>query len=110
MSEMRSTEYTPMQTLIRLVAAGARGETVNDLRVAWKEVLPLAAEQHVQSLVACALLHSPELECPAELREYLLNAMRSESSANLIRRQRIMYLLTEMKAKPPCGRSMPSAP
>lgn len=36
--------------------------------------------------------------CPAELREYLLNAMRSESSANLIRRQRIMHLLAEMKA------------
>ena len=98
MPEMRSTEYTPMQTLIRLAAAGARGEIVNDLRVDWKEVLPLAAEQHVQSLVACALLHSPEVECPNELREYLLNVMRSESSSNLIRRQRIMHLLAEMKA------------
>lgn len=98
MSEMQTTEYTPMQTLIRLAAAGARGETVNDLCVDWKEVFPFVAEQHVQSLVACALLHSPELECPEELREYLLNAMRSESSGNLIRRQRIMHLLTEMHA------------
>lgn len=97
MSEMRTTEYTPMQTLIRLVAAGARGEKVKDLRVDWQEVLPLTAEQHVQSLVACALLHSSELECPNELREHLLNAMRSESSGNLIRRQRIMHLLAEMK-------------
>lgn len=91
-------EYTPMQTLIRLIAAGARGETVNDLQVDWVSVLPVAAEQHVQSLVACALLHSPALECPMELRDYLLNAMRSESSMNLIRRQRIMHLLQEMKA------------
>lgn len=98
MSDMRITEYTPMQTLVRLVAVGAKGGKINELEVDWKEVLPLAAEQHVQSLVACALLHSPELECPEELREYLLNAMRPESSGNLIRRQRIIHLLTEMQA------------
>lgn len=90
-------QYTPMQTLIRLVAAGAQGETVNDLQVDWPSVLPLAAEQHVLPLVACALLHSPQLECPADLREYLMNAMRSESSVNLIRRQRIMHLIAEME-------------
>ncbi len=90
-------EYVPMQTLIRLVAAGARGETVNDLQVDWPSVLPLAAEQRVLPLVACALLHSPELECPDELREYLQNTMRSESSVNLIRRQRMMHLIAEME-------------
>lgn len=97
MSETMKNEYSPMQTLIRLVVAGSRGEEINDLQVDWSLVFPLAAEQHVQPLVACALLHSPEMECPAELREYLLNAMRAESSVNLIRRQRIMQLLTEMK-------------
>lgn len=91
-------EYTPMQTLICMVAAGAKGETVNDLQVDWASVLPIVAEQRVQSLVACALLYSPKLECPAELHGYLLNAMRLESSVNLIRRQRIMHLLQEMKA------------
>ncbi len=91
-------KYTPMQTLICMVAAGARGETVNDLQVDWASVLPIAAEQRVQSLIACALLFSPKLECPPELRGYLLNTMRSESSVNLIRRQRIMHLLQEMKA------------
>lgn len=91
-------EYTPMQTLICMVAAGAKGETVNDLQVDWASVLPIVAEQRVQSLVACALLNSPKLECPAELHGYLLNAMRLESSVNLIRRQRIMHLLQEMKA------------
>ena len=97
MAEVKS-EYTPMQTLIRLVAAGAKGETVNDLQVDWPTVLPLAAEQHVLPLVACALLHSPELKCPADLREYLLNVMRSESSINLIRRQRMMHLIAEMES------------
>jgi hypothetical protein len=58
----------------------------------------VAVDQHVIPLVACALLHSPGLECPEQLREYLLNAMRAESSTNLIRRQRIMHLLQEMKS------------
>lgn len=91
-----------LQTLIRLVAAGAKGETVNELQVDWPAVLPLVAEQHVLPLVACALMHSPELLCPAELREYLLNAMRSESSVNLIRRQRMMHLIAEMETAGIC--------
>ena len=90
--------YTPMQTLIRLVSAGARGVVIKEFQIDWHSVLPLAAEQHVQPLVACALLHSPKMECPAELREYLLNAMRAESSVNLIRQQRIIHLLAEMKS------------
>lgn len=97
MSDMKITEYTPMQTLIRLVSAGAQKECINEKEVDWQAVLPLAMEQNVLSLVACALLHSPELKCPAELREALLNTMRNEASVNLIRRQRIMKLLHEMK-------------
>lgn len=96
MSELKTTQYMAIQTLIHLASAGARKECVNDLNVDWNAVIPLAVEQHVLSLVACALLHSPELKCPAELRESLLNIMRTEASANLIRRQCIMKLLDEM--------------
>ena len=98
MADMNQTDLKAMQTLIRLVSAGARKEDISGLSVDWNTVLPLAAEQHVVPLVACALLYAPGLECPDQLREYLLNVMRAESSANLIRRQRIMHLLQEMKA------------
>ena len=98
MVDMNQTDVKAMQTLIRLASAGARKEDISGLSVDWSTVLPLAAEQQVIPLVACALLHSPGLVCPDQLHEYLLNVMRAESSANMIRRQRIMYLLQEMKA------------
>lgn len=98
MSDSIRKEVTAMQMLIRLVAAGARGETLGNIRVDWQNVIPLAAEQRVLPLIACALLNSPELYCPTELREYLLNVMHAESSVNLVRRQRIMHLLREMKS------------
>lgn len=97
MADMNQTDLKAMQTLIRLISAGARKEDVSSLSVDWNTVLPLAVDQQVIPLVACALLYSPGLECPEQLREYLLNAMRAESSTNLIRRQRIMHLLQEMK-------------
>lgn len=98
MPDQNQIDLKAMQTLIRLIAAGARKENVSGLEVGWDGVLPLAVEQQVIPLVACALLYSPGLACPEELREHLLNAMRAESSANMIRRARIMYLLQEMKA------------
>lgn len=98
MADINQNDLKVMQTLIRLVSAGARKEDISGLSVDWNAVLPLAAEQHIIPLVACALLYSPKLECPDQLREYLLNAMRTESSTNLIRRQRIMHLLQELKA------------
>lgn len=98
MADINQTDLKAMQTLIRLVSAGARKEDMSGLSVDWNTVLPLAAEQHVIPLVACALLYSPGLECPDQLREHLLNVMRAESSTNLIRRQRIMHLLQELKA------------
>jgi len=97
-ADINKTDLEAMQTLIRLASAGARKEDVSCLSVDWNTVLPLASEQHVVSLVACALLYSQELECSDRLREHLLNVMRAESSTNLIRRQRIMYLLQKMKA------------
>ena len=97
MSESVKIENTSIQTLIRLVSAGAKGESVNDLQVDWPSVMSLAAEQNVEVLIACALLHSPEIACPAPLRAYLLNCMRTESAANLIRKARILALLDDLK-------------
>lgn len=97
MADINQNDLKVMQTLIRLVSAGARKEDISGLSVDWNAVLPLAAEQQVIPLVACALLYSPGLVCPDQLREHLLNVMRVESSTNLIRRQRIMHLLQEMK-------------
>ena len=99
MAEVNHADLKAMQTLIRLVSAGARKEDISSLSVDWSAVFPLAAEQQVIPLVACALLYSPGLECPDQLREYLLTVMRAESSANMIRRQRIMHLLQEMKVE-----------
>lgn len=96
MADMNQTDLKAMRSLIRLISAGARKENVSGLSVDWNTVLPLAAEHHVIPLVACAVRYSPKLECPEQLREYLLNTMRVESSVNLIRRQRIMHLLQEM--------------
>lgn len=93
-----TTALMPMQQLLRLTAAGARGDKVGDMAADWPQVLALAAEQNVLSLVACALLHSPALPCPETLRTSLLERMRAESSVSLVRRQRIMCLLTEMRA------------
>lgn len=98
MADMNQTDLKAMQTLIRLISAGARKEDISDLSVDWNTVLPVAVDQQVIPLVACALLYSPGLECPVQLREHLLNVMRAESPTNLIRRQRIMHLLQEMKA------------
>lgn len=92
-----SCKIEGLQMLIRLAAAGARGETLTVQKVDWPLLMPLAAEQGVVSLVALAVLHAPELECPEELRECLMNALRTECSTNLLRRQRVLHLIGELK-------------
>ena len=91
------SEQNTLQMLIRLAAAGARGETLTVQKVDWPSLTPLAAEQSVVPLVALAVLHAPELECPEGLREYLMNALRTECSTNLLRRQRVLHLIGELK-------------
>ena len=91
------SEENTLQMLIRLAAAGARGETLTVQKVDWPSLMPLAAEQGVVPLVALAVLHAPELECPEALREYLMNALRTECSTNLLRRQRVLHLIGELK-------------
>lgn len=97
MSEMNQTEFKALQTLIRLVSAGARKEDISGISVDWNSVLPLAVEQHVIPLVACALLNSPTIDCPKAIKEYLLQEMRNVSAANLVRRQRTLRLIDNLQ-------------
>ena len=99
MFEFAEKESTPIKTLFRLAASGARKVELKDISVDWSTVAPLAEELRVSSLVSCALLHSPELDCPENLREYYLNAMRHRSAVNLVKRQRILSLIGEMQKK-----------
>ena len=91
-------ENSTIEVLIGFAAAGARGASIQIENPNWKEILQVANEQHILPLLACAVINSPELVCPDQLREHLLNTMRTSASINMIRRQRIMYLIHEMKA------------
>ena len=82
---------------IRLSGAGAKGTLINDTSVAWQEVVRIAAVQNVVPLVSCALLNNPDLSCPAQVKDHLLDLMRSASAANVIRRQRMLHLIHEIE-------------
>lgn len=92
-------ETASIEYLIKLAAAGARGEVTQVQGVDWMEILQLGAEHNVIPLIACAIKDLPELDCPDQIRDYLLNVMRSSASLNMIRRQRIMLLIRELKAE-----------
>lgn len=91
------TIFIAFRQVASIAAAGARGETLTVQKVDWSSLMPLAAEQGVVPLVALTVLHAPELECPEALREYLMNALRTECSTNLLRRQRVLHLIGELK-------------
>lgn len=91
-------ENTSIEYLIKLAAAGACGEAIRLSGLNWGEILQHASEQHMLPLIACAVKDSPALECPDQIREYLLNTMRTSASINMIRRQRIMHLIEEMES------------
>lgn len=98
MSESNTARMDALKTLIRLAAAGANGETLSAQSIDWPSVMTVAMEQNVVPLAALAVLHAPELECPEELREYLKNAIRAECPENLLRMQRVLYLIRALKA------------
>ena len=89
--------YAALCDLIQLAAAGACGKKVVTAPLEWESVFRLAHEHQVVPLIGCALLGSPELQCPESYREYALSAMRSVSSSNLLRKQRILHLLKELE-------------
>lgn len=82
---------------IKLSGAGARGLLLDNDDVSWQDVIATASAQNVLPLVSCALLHNPNLSCPDQLKEYLLNSMRMSSATNIIRRQRVLHLLQEIE-------------
>lgn len=84
--------------MITLSSAGASGKAIcfSDT-IDWPKVIRYAQEQSVLPLIGCALLHHPDIVCPDELREQLINAVRELSSQNLVRRIRVMQLLAQME-------------
>lgn len=97
--ESKKKDRRALQNLLYLASVGARGTSADEkMRIDWQDLLPLAAEQGLTSLLACALLKSPRVECPEELKQYLADAMRAEASVNLVRQQRILRLISELKS------------
>ena len=86
--------------MITLAASGATGKkVVISEKTDWPEVIRYAQEQCVLPLIGCAILHNPNLNCGEKIRDQLLNMVRRESSANLVRRMRVMQLLAQMEAE-----------
>lgn len=85
-----------MRDLIMLASAGACGVMPTGDIKDWHKILQLALDHNVLPLVACAIIHAPDSQCPETIRDYLLDALRMQSSTNLIRRQRIFHLLEAM--------------
>lgn len=83
--------------LIKLVSAGARGKGIVCHIDDWEKIYSLAMEQSVLPLVGSVLLENPELDCPGELKEFLLDFIRSLASKNMIRRFRIQMLMEELE-------------
>ena len=99
MSEEKWESGTFIQ-MIALAASGASGNVVSfSDTIDWQKVIRYSQEQSVLPLIGCACLHDPDIECPEELREKLLNAVRGESGKNLVRRLRAMQLLAQMEAE-----------
>lgn len=99
MSEDKKKSEAFLQ-MITLSASGASGKAIclSDT-IDWPKVIWYSQEQGVLRLIGCALLHNPDIACPEELREQLINAVRGESGKNLVRRLRVMQLLTQMEAE-----------
>ena len=92
-------EYASFCDLIHFAAAGACGRKATTVPADWEVVFRLAHEHQVVPLIGCAMLQSPQIQCPEAYREYALNVMRGASSSNLLRKQRILHLLHELKEK-----------
>lgn len=85
--------------LLGIVSAGARGQVYEGSDIDWNEIVRLALEHSVCSLVGCTLLTNPFLVCPDNIRTGFIEQMRMQSSLNVIRRQRILSLISEMGQK-----------
>lgn len=92
-------KFQAFRQMITISAMGARGKTICPSEtIDWPKVILYAQEQSTVPLIGCGLLHNPDMVCPEELREQLVNAVREVSSKNMVRRMRIMQLLAQMEA------------
>ena len=83
--------------LIGLASAGASGAEFSGTDINWDKTLHLAAEQSVIPLLGCVLSRNPLIMCPDEVREYLSGSLRIMSSMNMIRKQRMLNLIQELR-------------
>lgn len=91
-------KFHTFRQMITLSASGATGKAIFlPNAIDWQAVILYAQEQGVLPLLGCAVLHDSDVVCPEELREQLIRAVRDESSKNLIRRIRVMQLLSQME-------------
>lgn len=96
MSE-ENEKFQSFRQMIALSASGASGKAIClPDAIDWQAVFLYAQEQGVLPLIGCAMLHNPDVVCPEELREQLIGVVREASSQNLIRRIRVMQLLSQM--------------
>ena len=93
------TVSNSLKYLLLLSSAGGLGESVQFDRddVDWNYLLQLAMEQSVFSVTVNAILQNPEMMPNTQLRERLLEQTRYSAYRNMLRRQRIMKLLSEME-------------
>ena len=83
--------------LLGLASAGASGTEFSGTDINWDKTLHLATEQSVLPLLGCVLLRNPQITCPDEVREYISGSLHNISSMNMIRKQRILNLIQELR-------------
>lgn len=88
------------EALMQLVGAAALGKpaTVLPANLRWQELIKLAHEQSVETLVGYALRLSPEIDCPQELRFKLIAEMRQAAFSNNAWKSAVLSLLAKMNA------------
>ena len=98
-----SKNEKPNQAFLQMIALAASGASGKAVRfsdpIDWQKVIPYAQEQCVLPLLGCTLLHNPDVVCPEELRNQLINSVRSCAGGNMVRRVRVMQLLAQMDAE-----------
>ena len=83
--------------LLSLATMGATGKKVAITNVDWPAVVKLAQEQVILPLIGISLVNNEGVNCPEDIRCNLIDVARSQSSINLVRKQRIVNMLHEME-------------
>ena len=97
--ETTNATLNSFRQLIALTVCGA-SKTENKMEMDdsdWRQILKLAAMHDVLPLVGCALLEHPEIYCPKQYKEYLLELVRNKAGCNLVKQLRFCQLINEMK-------------